>query len=370
MQPAFSSTKQAAAFALLLLVILLSPVLAGKRFLASREQAYATLGWNNGAYPWVYNQIFRETNAIDIAIVGSSRIWQAINTPYLQQKLSDKLHRPAVVRTLAWGGAGYDALFFVTRDLLAHRQVHMLVIYDETAGSRSQNPAAPVWFRFGDDAAVLPGLSLPEQGLLYFAAVVGMPRNLLSLFRQNLPAPLDTDQTNYWTLANNTPNPAMQLGCLALRLGFSPDSLTPRLPFEPFAPASTAQPTDAVIYATATQSDFNFATTPLPAWEANFARRLATLLREHGVQPVMLYLPVLAEARSPVISERVFWPKAFQTEVAMVGIPPAKLFGPMTDTELPKIYADRWHFNQNGQAYFTPLITPTLIKLYENQSSH
>jgi hypothetical protein len=39
MRPAFSSTKQAAAFALLLLVLLLSPALAGRKFLPSREQA-------------------------------------------------------------------------------------------------------------------------------------------------------------------------------------------------------------------------------------------------------------------------------------------------------------------------------------------
>jgi len=365
MRPAFPTTKSAAAFALLLLGLLLSPVLAGKKFLPPREQAYATLGWNNGAYPWVYNQIFQETNAIDIAIVGSSHIWQAINTPYLQQKLSEKLHRPAVVRTLAWGGAGYDALYFVTRDLLARRQVRLLVIYDE--GSGSANPAAPVWFRFGEDAAMLSGLSVPEQGRLYFAAVVGMPRNLLSLFRPNLPAPLVTDRPNFWTrTANNTPNPATQLGCLPLRLGFTPDGFTPRLPFEPFVPATNAEPADAVVYASATKKDFGFSTAPPTKWEANYVQRLAALLRAHGVQPVMLSLPLLAETRSPVILEKAFWPEVFPG-TSLLGIPPVKLFGRLTDAEVLKLYADVWHFNQNGQAYFTPLITPALIQLYENQ---
>jgi hypothetical protein len=369
MRPAFSSTKQAAAFALLLLVVLLSPVLAGKKLLPPREQAYAMLGWNKGAFPWVYNQIFQETNPIDIAIVGSSHIWYDINTPYLQQKLSEKLHRPAVVRTVAWGGAGYDGLYFITRDLLAHRQVRQLVFYDETAGACSQNMTAPAWFRFGEDAAVLPGLELPEQGLLYFSAVIGMPRNLLSLFRPNLPAPLVTDQLRYWLSDNDTPHPATQLGCLAMRLGFTPGSTAPHQPFESFVPATTAQPGDVVVYAPATQADFKFTATNPPAWEAAFAKRLTALLRAHGVQSVMVSLPLLAEARSPVILESAFWPEFF-SNTTLLGIPPAKFFGPMTDVEKCKLYSDPWHLNQNGQAYYTTLVTPALIQLYENQWSH
>ena len=50
MRPAFASTKQVAAFALLLLLLLLSPALAGKKFLPPREQAYAAQGWGNGPY--------------------------------------------------------------------------------------------------------------------------------------------------------------------------------------------------------------------------------------------------------------------------------------------------------------------------------
>ena len=83
----------------------------------------------------------------------------------------------------------------------------------------------------------------------------------------------------------------------------------------------------------------------------------------------MLSLPVLAETRSPVIVERTFWPEIFDG-TPLLGIPPVKLFGQMTDADLLKIYADVWHFNQNGQAYFTPLITPALIQLYENQWHH
>jgi hypothetical protein len=368
MRPAFSSTGSAAAFALLLLMLLALPLVLGKNLLPSREQSYAALSWGSGPYPWIQNQIFEETNDIDIAFVGSSHIFNAINTPYVQAKLSEQLGRPAVVRTIAWGGAGYDALYFIMQDLLAHRRVRLLVFYDENGSLR--NTQLPMLFRFADNAAVLPGLSAAEKGLFYFAAVVGMPRNLLELLRPNLPAPLVADKPNHWEIVADGPNPAANLGCLSFRHGFAADPLAAAAPFEMFAPETSARPTDALIYSADTKTNFEFSTAPLPAWQAHFARKFGVLLREHGVQPVMLYLPALAEIRAPAIGERTFWPEIFPDNFALLGIPPAKLFGDLTDADVIKLYADPVHFNQNGQQYFTRLITPTLINLYETQFNH
>ena len=364
MRPAFSSTRAAAAFALLLLVLLALPAVVGKNLLPPREQAYSIQGWGNGPYPWIRNQIFEETNDIDIAIVGSSHIWNAINTPYLQAKLSEKLGRPAVVRTICWGGAGYDGLYFITQDLLAHRRVRLLVFYDENPGPGSHTAALPAFFRFADNAAALPGLASSEQALYYFAALVGMPRNLLARLNPILPAPLVTDKPNYWTLVARSANPATQLGCLSGHKGFALDPTASDVPFEPFTPETSARPTDFLIYSSATKTNFEFSTTPIPAWQIHFARQFAELLRKHGSQPVMLYLPVLAEVRSPVLLERAFWPDILDN-ATLLGIPPAKLFGDLTDAELHKIYGDPVHFSANGQNYFTQLITPALIELYQ-----
>ena len=365
MRPAFTSTKAAAAFALLLLVVLLSPVLAGKKFLPPREEAYSRLAWGSGPYPWIQDQIFHETNDIDIVFIGSSHIFNDVNTPYVQAELSQQLGRPAVVRTLAWGGAGYDGLYFIARDLLAHRRVKLLVFYDEAPAAPGQRYSqTPALFRFGEDARLLAGLDLPNLGLFYGAAIIGMPRNLLSRVRPNLPAPLITDQKNYWEIIADGPNPVTRLGCLSSRLGFAPDVLTTPAPFEPFAPATGAGPADALVFSPATKTNFTFATAPLPAWEIHFARQFAALAHAHGIPTVMLYLPVLAEARVPGIPERTFWLELLP-ETTLLGIPPAKFFGPLTDAELRKIYADPVHFNQNGQDYFTRLITPALMDLYE-----
>jgi hypothetical protein len=83
----------------------------------------------------------------------------------------------------------------------------------------------------------------------------------------------------------------------------------------------------------------------------------------------MLYLPGLAEARSSVIGERTFWPDILANTI-LLGIPPAKFFVKMTADEAQKLYDDPQHFNQNGQRYFTQLITPSLINLYETSTNH
>ena len=364
MRPAFSSARSAAAFALVLLALLALPVVMGKNLLPPREEAYSRQGWGSGPYPWIESQIYHETNAIDLLFIGSSHIFNALDTPLVQAELSARLGRPAVVRTIAWGGAGYDALYFITRDLLAQRQVRLLVFYDENPSPGNRHNQTPAWFRFHPDAGLLPGLSVREQGLFYCAAVIGMPRNLLSLIRPNLPAPLVTDRPNYWTLVANAPNPATRLGCLSMQKGFAPDLLAVAAPFEPFRPETGARPADAVVYGPDTKTDFEFSTAPLPAWQAHFARRIAALLQAHGVRPVMLYLPALAEARSPFIPERAGWPELLPA-VTLLGIPPAKMFGSLSDAELLRLYADRYHFNQNGQDYFTRLITPALFQLYD-----
>jgi hypothetical protein len=371
MRPAFSSTKQAAAFALLLLLVLLSPVLAGKKVLPPREQSYASLSWGSGPYPWIRNQIFEETNDIDIAFMGSSHILHAVDTPYVQAKLSERLGRPAVVRTLAWGGAGYDALYFIAQDLLAHRRVRMLVFYDENPGARPGNTAVKSWFRFSENAGALAGLPLSESALYYFSSLVGLPRNLLCRVRPNLPAPLVSNPPNYWESHYGSDSIVKLLGCTRSELGFNYDSLSDHFTaFIPFVPPVAVTAADVEIYSPAGKNNFEFSHAPLPDWQVHFARKLAGLARENDCRLVMLSIPVLADAPVTAIRERAFWPEIFQADVSQIGISPARLFTGLSDEELHRLFTNAGHFNKNGMDYFTSLIAPGLIQLYETPSAH
>jgi hypothetical protein len=366
MPPAFTSTKQAAGFALLLLALLLSPLLVGRKLLPPREEAYASQGWGNGPYPWIQDQIFRETNDIDIAFVGSSHILHGVDTPYVQSQLSKKLERPAVVRTIGWGGAGFDGLYFIARDLLSHRRVRMLVFYDEDPAPGVRIGQNTAFFRLGEDASLLRGLDGRNQALFYFASVMGMPRNLLNWVRPNLPAPLVSTPPNYWEQHYGSASIAGLLGATSSELGFtaSPqrDDFTK---FVPFTPKTTATPADVLTYSKAVQGKFEVMQEPLLGWQLHFVRKLADLARTSGCTLVVLNIPVLDEARVTVIRQRAFWPEVCQSKVEMLGIPPAKLFGGLTDEEVRMLYFNRGHFNKNGMTYFTALITPALLRTYE-----
>jgi len=82
----------------------------------------------------------------------------------------------------------------------------------------------------------------------------------------------------------------------------------------------------------------------------------------------VVHIPTFNERHSTVVSMPVFWPDALQAEVTMIGIPPATLFKGLSDDEIRQLYSNPLHLNQNGQDYFTALMTPNLLKIYESQN--
>jgi hypothetical protein len=361
MPPAFSSTRQAAAFALLLLLLLLSPVLVRKSWLPPREEIYSALPWGAGAFPYLHDQFFDEKEDIDIAFMGSSRMWWGIDTPQVDAQLSQTLGRKAVVRSLCWNAPGFDAFFFILQDLLQHRKVRVIVFNDCTAGAGNEaHPRAPFFFRLADNAEGIAGLTLRSKISFYTSAILGLPRNLLGLLRGNLPA-IPSDVIS-WPGFKNIRNPSLQLGSLSvpMRLGRT---------FESYTPQSSARPADVCVYSEATRQSFDFSKGFVYPMQAAFARKIRTLAREHQVKLVCLHLPLSEEMKSPQIEEPVFWPDFFGNNLTMVGIPPAKLFGGMTEENMLKLFYGG-HLNQNGQKYFTSLITPSLVQIYEDQAQH
>jgi len=365
MRPAFSSTRQAAAFALLLLLLLLLPVLFGKRMLPPRDQIYSSIPWGIGAYPYIHQQIFEKKGDLDIVFMGFSTMYYGIDTPYVESSLTRSLGHKASVMTAAWYGPGFDALYFIAQDLLEHRKVNTIVFTDVAGkGDTPPHEASPYLFRLADNAECLDGTPLEDIPQYYFAAILGMPRNILSIIRPNLSGNVFSSERLRIFGVHNQPvqNPSDRLGSLALTEGFNFSQ------FVEYTPISKASPSDACIYSPATADKFRFANESIPPLELHFAQIFAALAKMHGVRLVFLHLPELesADKTDPFIEERVDWPKVLGTNIAMVGIPPEKLFAGIPPEDIPKLYAHDAHLNKNGAEYFTKLITPALLKLYES----
>src|ERR1041385_1487290 len=222
MNPAFSSTRQAVGFALLLAFLLALPALLSGNNWGDRRELYASIPNTYGPYPWIERKIFKETNDVDIAFLGSSHLWYGVDTPYVQHKLSEQLHREAEVFTMGWVWAGYDVLYNIARDLLSHRRVHTLVINDEYAHRDVYNfhASSRYWYRVGERPELVASLPWAARLRLYAIAVTGMPRQLLNFLRTNPKANpefhsvnvRDADRT-FWRMED----PATQLGAACCR---------------------------------------------------------------------------------------------------------------------------------------------------------
>ena len=359
MSPSFSSPRQAGGFALLLAIILLLPFVMRPALLPPREAVYAATPDRLGPYPFLERQIFQEKEPIDIAFLGSSHIWNGVDTPYVQQELSKKLGRKTVALTLGWAYPGFDAVYFVLRDLLQNRKVKMLVIYDECRGSGMPHVAASRWFRLGDHAGELAGLPFSTRAGFYAEAVRGMPRNLLSLLRRDLPVNSAPGKPSFWESFYHAENSAFRLGSLAVHLGYGNNPV-----FEEFTPRTGARASDVFAYGPQTAAQFEFGDRNAPLSQDFFARKIVELARKHGTKVMVLHLPETTEMRSSVVQERVFWREKLADQVTFVGIPPAKLFEGLRDEDVFKLFYDSGHLNQNGQRYFTKLITPCLLETY------
>lgn len=359
MRPAFTSNRHAAGFSLLLAVLLGLPAIVGQSGWRDRRDVYPAIPPLHGAFPFIQQKIFAETTDVDVAFLGSSRIWFGVNTPYVKQEFSKRLGREAEVFTLGWGDNGFDAVYIIAKDLLDHRHVRMLVIYDEDVGKNAPHPKAFYWFRMGDDAEDLSGLSILAKLRLYASSVLGTPRHLLSAARPNLLEDPARYRPSDMNIRFHAPNFAEQDGALRSRLAFDwrPDLFTP------VEPKSDAKPGDVIVYSAEVRDKFRFTSLATKTSSVQFVRKLARLCQERGTRLIFLHIPILNEYGEETICESQLWPELLEAPADIIGIPAAKLFAGIPHSDVPQLFLDNIHLNQNGQDLFTPLITPALYEL-------
>ena len=362
MRPAFSTTSHAFIFALLLMLLAAAPVLIPKKLIPAPEAGYKMPGPLWGPYDWIHQQIFVETNDIDIAIMGSSRFLWGIDAPYIQTNLTPALGRPATVRMICWQWKSIDALYFNAKELLAHRRVKMLVFYDETEAFL--HPMTPYWFNWQRDSGELAGLQLKTKLNFYFASIIGTPLGFLECLCPNLPPTPGGPYDQYYR-GLEAVNPDQNLGSIPAKLGLIDPLTDNRSPYVEFQPEPKPYPAETFVYSKDHASLFHFANEYMPADTLKLFDKFSQLARAYNVKLVLVHPPIMAEMNQARVEEARCWPDLNHTDITMIGIPGAKFFEGMSPADIKKLYRDPVHFNQNGQRYFTRMITPALLKTYE-----
>ena len=343
MAPAFRTTGRAAALGGVLLFFLTLPLVLYGIGGVSREESYRGISERAGAFDYIRKQIFETHTDLDIAFCGSSLLGGAVDSRYVERELTRALGREAHALTLPQSWQGPDMNYFVSRDLMEARKVKMLVLASPAWTQHSNQPHVQIFrvTRYGDHPGALEGLDLRHRLSLYADFVLGAPRQALSLLRPNLIDPRAGTITSYGTAIGYMGAPFVSHNVVA----------------PPILPAS-------MIYSGQTRATFRFTGSPLNSYQLHFIRKSAELVRAHHALLVILHIPSPAERGLNVVQERRLLPDAFGGSVAYAGIPSARLFENIPNSEFFDYYHDE-HLNTNGMELYTKTITPALIELYE-----
>jgi hypothetical protein len=344
MAPAFPSTRRAAVFGAILVLLLTLPITLHWIGGISKEEAYRGISERAGTFNYFRQQIFEEHSDVDILFSGSSLLGNAVDIPSVERELSRAIGRKATVISLRQSWQGPDMNYFVARDFLEQRKVKLLVISTPAWVHHSSQPHVQLLrvIRYGDHPGAWDGLALRSRLALYAACVLGAPRQALNLLRPNRIDPhVDVPES---------PN--------AHPAGFMGRPFVKRQVVVPAIPPAS------LIRSAGSRDLFHFDGPPLNAYQLHFLRKMEELAQRQGALLVILHLPSPSERGSEIVPERQLIPELLGSGAIFAGVPSARMFKDIPDAQFEDYYQDE-HLNLNGSELFTGIITPSLIQLYE-----
>ena len=345
MAPAFSSTRGAAAFGAVLILLLTLPVTLHWIGGVPREEAYRGISQNAGTFNYFHQQSFEDNSDVDILFCGASLLGNALEPAAVESALSQALGRRANVILLRQSWQGPDINYFVARELMERRKVKMLVIATPAWVHRSSQPHVQLFrvIRYGDDPGASDGLPLRNRMALYADYVLGAPRQALNLLRRNAIDPPPSVPVAHGS-------PMGYKGRPFVRRNVSPPAIPP----------------DTLIDSAGTSGIFHFAGPPLNAYQFHFLQKTEELAENQGSLLVILHLPSPSERGSAIVPDRQLVPKLLKPGVIFAGVPSARMFQGVPDDQFFDYFQDE-HLNLNGSDLFTGILTPLLVQLYEQR---
>ena len=352
MPPAFASRAHAALLGALVVVFLALPALLSSAGLYRRRDAYREMPIGVGGFRFIEKEALEERSDIDVLCVGASILWFGVDAPTLRDELDrarsarpadGSPKEPARVLSFGYSHAGADVSFAMLRDVLERRKVRTVVATMPHVDEVGDAPHTYAYHFLPWEPDLRRGLSARHQIVLYAESVLGAPRHLLSLLRPNADAVHPV---------------AASLGSHREDHGFHGAAFDPP-PFEP--PRFSA---DELVYGPGSADRFAFAGRPLSDYQAHFVRRIAEITCEHGARLVVIRVPWWSDRRRPVVDERLDWSRELGDDVAMVGVPPARLYAGLSEDDVKRLYFDE-HLNMAGARFFTRAVAPAIVAIDE-----
>ncbi len=350
LRPAFASNAQAFSFLLLVAFAISLPFLITASGLISRRDSYEIMPEKTQPYSFIEKQIFDEKEDIDILFLGSSLIWAGIDAPLVQTALTSALGRPARVLTFGHSFNSIDVSYTQLRDLLEKRRVRM-VVFSIPRVVYLDAPSATVWRfqRYGENRDLVDNLPFKERATLYANSILRSPHDLLTLVRKNRSSQTVFD-------ANR--------GALKAEMGWGQNAAT----FERFNPPAPFITAENMIYSPAVQDRFEFTNAEIAPYQNYCLQKLVELLKEKRVPLAMINIPQHSESRNQKTVERKNWAQVFDMDIPLVGVQPAILFDGLNDEQVKLLYYNE-HLNINGNEFFTRVVLPAILEIYEKHAA-
>ena len=350
LEPAFKTNVGAVWFLVLVVFALVLPKIITSTDLISRRHSYEILPESLGAYSFMSDEVFEKKEELDILFIGTSIIWNGVDTPQVQQALSEHLGRPAHAVTFGYSFNSFDISYSLLKDLLERRRVRLVVLSIPRL-TYPEGPSATAFkfLRYDENPEIVAGLSLESKISLYACSVLRSPRDLLTIARPNLPV-----ESRY----------AETFGAFKREVGIGEDPRT----FERFAPPVPLLQSTDLIYSDSTKDLFKFTNTRIPAHQDYYLEKVVELLRENRVPFAILNVPQYSERHRDKVVELENWQERFGTDIPLMGIPPTTLFAGLSEKEVEKLHSDHEHFNLNGCELYTDAILPAILEVYSKHA--
>lgn len=366
MRPAFTCTRSAAAFALFVATLLVLPQAVGLTQWLSKSEVHVSRNWLHGPFPWNHYQIHNRSEPVDIALLGSSRMWAGINAPLIERELNARLGRKAEVISLGWNWAGYDSLHAVAADLIRHRKVGMIVILDEFDDREgAPHPCVHLWTPPGGEVAGNKELPWPDRVRIWAAAPLGSPKFAVTGRRVYQ----DFDSSVLSCAKTNGQNPIAVFNDIEPNHGSLQKEVCPpgTGAFTPIKPLFDSPVPEVIRFSAETRDRFSITGPPSSAYQRDHFRALARLCREKGTRMVAVNMPKPADRESYTIRERHVWSEFAGVPVTALGVSGQELFRGLSEMEVRRLYYDPVHLNANGSKRLTTLLAPVLADIFTSR---
>jgi hypothetical protein len=340
-----------------LLFLVLGPFI----FAAIRAPDFTRVPSRFGNFFFINYEIEQEKSDIDVLILGSSTALTAFDVPLLEKKFEEAGHKINIVNlSLTW--AYSNASYLILRRILEKRRVGLVLweISPSLNSSRLEHPASLYFFNPLRDFAWAHRLGADFIAPYLGAALMSAPRNFVELFQSSAGKKLRKPYLRDLEILRASG------GTLLKDKGYEPRH-GPGKPFVLFRPTPPVVPVNRMLFRGDT-GDPRYQETDdaFPEHMEKIMLMAKRIAAEHGARFALTSIGV-----SPL--EKPFQEFKFQTaelsprKVSFLTVSPADLWKSVDPADYTKFFFNDLHFNSNGAAFISSVLSPALIHLYESE---